>query len=81
MFPSPCILQHYIGFDIHTIIMLEKLLGAKSFGGSISHLPRREVIILASSNKFGLPFVITTIARTFLGCWAPVAPALVIRFQ
>ncbi len=39
------------------------------------------VIILASSNKFGPPSIITTIARTFLGCWALVAPALVICFQ
>jgi len=28
MFPSLGILQHYVEFDIHDIIMLEKLLGA-----------------------------------------------------
>jgi hypothetical protein len=40
MFPSPCLLKHYIKFDIHTIITLEKLFIAGSFGGSIGHLDR-----------------------------------------
>jgi hypothetical protein len=38
MFPSPDILQHYVEFDIRTIITLKKLLVARSFGGSTSHL-------------------------------------------
>jgi hypothetical protein len=38
MFPSLGILQHYVEFDIHTIVMLEKLLGVGSFGGSTGHL-------------------------------------------
>jgi hypothetical protein len=38
VFPFPGILQHYIEFNIHTIITLEKLLGARSFGGFIGHL-------------------------------------------
>ncbi len=41
MFPSPNILQHYVKFDIHTIATLEKLFGARSFGGSIGHLIHR----------------------------------------
>jgi len=38
VFPSPSILQHYAKFDIHTIATLEKLPGARSFGGFIGHL-------------------------------------------
>jgi hypothetical protein len=38
VFPSLGILQHYVEFDIHTIVMLEKLLGVGSFGGSTGHL-------------------------------------------
>jgi hypothetical protein len=41
MFPSPNILQHYIDFNINTIVILEKRLGARSFGGSIDHLAHR----------------------------------------
>jgi hypothetical protein len=41
LFPSLSILQHYVKFDTHTINMLEKLLGAKCFGGSIGHLIHR----------------------------------------
>ncbi len=74
-------LQHYIEFDIHTIIMLEKLFGAKSFGGSINHLLRHEAIIFASSNKFGFPSIIRTTTPAFSRCWALITFALVIRFQ
>jgi hypothetical protein len=35
------ILQQYIEFNVCTIIMLEKLFGVKSFGGSIDHLACR----------------------------------------
>jgi hypothetical protein len=38
MFPFLGILQHYAKFNIHTMVTLEKLLGARSFGGSIGHL-------------------------------------------
>jgi hypothetical protein len=38
VFPSPCILQHYAEFDIHTINALENIFGVRYFGGSISHL-------------------------------------------
>jgi len=68
MFPFPCILQHYTEFDTHAIIMLEMLLGAGSFGGSISPLTCRHATLLASSSKLGLPFVVWTISPTFLGC-------------
>jgi len=60
--------------------MLEKLFGVKSFGGFISHLLRREAIILVSLGKFGLPSIVRTMTPTFLGCWALVTPALVIHF-
>jgi hypothetical protein len=38
MFPFSSILQHYAEFNIHTIAMLEKLLGVGTFGGFINHL-------------------------------------------
>jgi hypothetical protein len=38
VFPSQGILQDYVEFNTHTIIMLEKLIGVGSFSGSISHL-------------------------------------------
>ncbi len=37
MFLSLYILQHYIEFNTHTLVSLEKLLDVKSFGGSIGH--------------------------------------------
>ncbi len=68
MFPFPCILQHYIEFDIHTIIKLEKLLGVKSFHGFINHLLHYEAILLVFSSKLSLSSIVRTIAPTFLGC-------------
>jgi hypothetical protein len=68
MFSSPNILQHYAKFDIHTIVMLEKLLGAGSFGGSIGHLVRHQTIFCASLGRFNLPFVVRTTTLAFLGC-------------
>ncbi len=38
VFPSLGILQRYTEFDVHIIVMLEKLLGSISFGTIISHL-------------------------------------------
>jgi hypothetical protein len=49
MFPSPCILLHYIEFDTRTITTLSKLLGVRSFDGSIGHLIHHQVIFLISS--------------------------------
>ncbi len=50
--------------------MLEKLLLARSFGGSIDRLVYYHAILLISSNKFDLLFVIWSATPTFLGCWA-----------
>jgi hypothetical protein len=55
MFPYLNILQHYVKFNIHTIIMLEKLLGVGSFGGYIDHLTHCQTIFLlfqAGSTSF-----------------------------
>jgi hypothetical protein len=38
VFPSPYILQHYVEFDIHTIVTIEKLLGEIFFGGFTDHI-------------------------------------------
>jgi hypothetical protein len=81
MFPFACILQHYVKFDIHTIVMLEKLLGVGSFNCSIGHLVHRQTILLVFLGGFGLPFVDWTVALAFLGCWALIAFALVIHYQ
>jgi hypothetical protein len=59
---------------------LEKLLGARSFGGSIGHLARHQTTLPASLGEFSLFYVVWIVALAFLGCWALVAPALVIRF-
>jgi hypothetical protein len=52
------ILQHYIKFNIGTTATLEKILGVRSFGGSINHLTCHQGILLVSSNGFNLFFVI-----------------------
>jgi len=38
VFPFLSILQHYVKFNICTILTLEKLLGARFLSGSIGHL-------------------------------------------
>jgi hypothetical protein len=80
MFPSPSILQHYDEFNTHTIITLEKLLGAGSFGGFIGCLACH-LILLAFSNGLGLFSIVWIATSTFLGCWALIAFAFVICFQ
>ncbi len=80
VFPSPGILKHYTKFDIHTIATLEKSFSAGSFGGSIGHLARRQTTPPTSLDKFDLPSTVQTIAPTFLGCWALIAPTLVTHF-
>ncbi len=72
MFPSLSILQHYVEFDYCIIIMLKKLLGVKSFGGSICHLIHRQATLPASSSRFGLLFLIWTTTPAFLdvGHWS-----------
>jgi hypothetical protein len=61
--------------------MLKKLLGVRSFGGSIGHLAHCQTIFLASLGRIGLHSVIQTTVPTFLGCWALIAFALNICFQ
>ncbi len=81
MFPSPCILQHYFEFNIHTIVMLQNLLDAGSFGGSISHLICHQAILLTFLNKFNFPSIVQTIGTAFLGCWALIIHVLVTHFE
>ncbi len=81
LFPSLGILEHYAKFDTRTIITLEKLLGARSFGGSTKHLTHHRYILHVSPGEFNLPSIIRTTPSTFLGCWALVALALITCFQ
>jgi hypothetical protein len=67
MFPSLSILQHYAKFDICTIATLEKLFGAKSFGGFIGHLARRQAIFFASLGVFGLLSMVKNYCPPILG--------------
>jgi hypothetical protein len=61
--------------------MLEKLLGAGSFGGSIGHLAHRQAILPTFSGKLGLSFVVQIMPPAFLQCWALISFTLVIHFQ
>jgi hypothetical protein len=38
--------------------MLEKLFGARSFGGSIGHLVHRHAILIVFLGELGLPHVV-----------------------
>ncbi len=58
VFPSLGILQHYTNFDVHTIAMLEKLLGSGSFGTTMGHLACHKVIFVVFSGGLGLPLVV-----------------------
>jgi hypothetical protein len=73
-------LQHYIKFDAHTIIMLEKLLRSRSFGIIMGHLAHCQVTIHASLGRLGLPLMIGHVALAFLRCWALIAHTLVFHF-
>jgi len=81
MFPSLGILHHYVGFNICTIVILEKLLGVRSFGDFIGHLVHCQAIFLASSNGFDIFFMIWITTPACLGCWALIVLALFICFQ
>jgi hypothetical protein len=81
LFPSLGILQHYVEFNIHTIVMLQKLFGARSFGGFINHPAHRQAILPPSLGKLNLLFVVWIVTPTFLECWALITPAFVTRFQ
>jgi hypothetical protein len=80
MFPSPCVLQHYVEFDIYTITMLEKLFGAGAYGGSIGHLAHHQATFPVSLGGLDLLSVVQIASFMFVGCWAFIAPTLVIRF-
>ncbi len=79
MFSSPSILKHYINFNICIITMLEKLHGVGFFDGSIGHLVHCQAILPTFSNRFNFISIIRIVAFTFLGCWALIAPTLVIH--
>jgi hypothetical protein len=81
IFPSPNILQHYTKFDVHTIIMLEKLLGSGSFFTIVDHLASHQITLLVFSQGLKLPSVVQLVAPAFLGCWTLIIPTLVFRFQ
>jgi hypothetical protein len=80
MFPSLGILQHYARFESHTIVMLEKLFGARSFGGFINHRAHHHAIFIASLGGLGLPPVVQIVAPAFLGCWALIALTFITCF-
>jgi hypothetical protein len=77
IFPSLGILQRYTKFDVHTIAMLEKLLGSRSFGTTMGHLACRQVTILALSRGLDLSSIVQCDAPAFLRCWVLIVPALV----
>ncbi len=68
MFPSLNILQHYVKFDTHNIISLEKLFDVRSFGGSIGHLVYFQAMFFVSLGKLDFLSVVQTITLSFLRC-------------
>jgi len=80
MFPSLNILQHYIEFDTHIIISLEKLFDVRSFGGYIGHLVCFQATFFISFVKLDFLSVVQTATLSFLGCWALIIFALVTHF-
>jgi hypothetical protein len=60
---------------------LEKLLGARSFGGSIDHLAHRQATLLISLGGIDFHFTVWTIAPAFLKCWALIILEIIIHFQ
>ncbi len=48
----------YTKFNTHTIVMLENLLNAKSFGGFIDHLIHHQATIPVFSGKLSLPSIV-----------------------
>jgi hypothetical protein len=63
VFSSLNILQHYVDFDIRTIVTL--VFGTRSFDGSISYLVRCQAILLTSLSKLDLLSIVRTIASHF----------------
>jgi len=60
-------LQHFVEFDTCTIAMLEKLLGARYFGGFIGPLIRHHATFFTSSSTLSLLFAVWTTTPTFWG--------------
>jgi len=58
MFPFLGVLQHYAKFNIHTLVTLEKLLGVRSFNGSIGHLAHHQATFPTSSSGLSLCYVV-----------------------
>jgi hypothetical protein len=63
------------------MVILEKLFGARSFGGFIDHLDCHQAILPTFLGGFDLLSVVQIAAPAFLGCWALISPTFVIRFQ
>jgi hypothetical protein len=61
--------------------ILEKLFGARSFGGFIGHLDRHQTILPTFLGGFDLLFMVQIAIPAFLGCWAVIVPTFVICFQ
>ncbi len=61
--------------------MLKKLFGVGFFGGSIGHLIFCQATFLVFLGELNLPFVVWILVFTFLGCWALIVLAFVIRFN
>ncbi len=74
-------MQHYTKFDVHTIVMLEKLLGSRSFGTIVGHLVRHQIILHVFSRGLGLPSMVQHVALTFFECWVLITLALIFHFQ
>jgi hypothetical protein len=82
VFPLPNILQHYTKFDVHTIIMLEKLLGSRSFGTTLDHLVHCQIIflLLHEGVKASLSgqmccahlFKMLNFDRSYINLWFPI---------
>ncbi len=58
VFPSQGSLQHYTEFDVHAIVMLEKILGSKSFGTTMGHLACCQIILHNTLRGLGLPLMV-----------------------
>jgi len=80
MFPSLNILQHYIEFDIFSIISLEKLFDVRSFGGFIGHLICHQATFFVSLGELNFLSVVQTITLSLLRCWALIIITLATHF-
>jgi hypothetical protein len=67
IFLFPNILQHYVRFDLCTIVTLEKLLGIGSFDNIVGNLACHQITLPVSSRGFGLSLMVQLVTLTFLG--------------